>query len=51
MGIGSYEMSMRVDAPFDSFGRIWLPKVGRIWPKLSKNGGFSKHDLFQAVSL
>ena len=47
LGIGSYERSWPVDVPFDSFGHRKWPNLA----KMSKNSGFSKHMLFQAVSL
>ena len=36
-----------VDVPFDSFGHIRPPEMAEI----GQNSGFSKHELFQAVSL
>ena len=47
LGIASCEMSWPVDVPFEV-----LVKLGhRNLAKMPKNSGFSKHELFQAVSL
>ena len=34
--VGENARSWCEDMPFGSFGYIWLPEIGRIWPKLPK---------------
>ena len=50
LGIGSYERSWPVDVPFDSSGQIRPPEMAEFGQNV-QNSGFSKHELFQAVSL
>ena len=39
-----------IDVPFDSFGQVRPPEMAEM-AKMSEISGFSKHELFQAVSL
>ena len=51
LGIGSYERSWPVDVPFDSIGQIRPPEMAEFGQNIKKKQQFSKHRLFQAVSL